>query len=515
MINQKKTAAILLGLTMGVSSSVLAAPAVDTANPDLAARIAAIEAQQQELTKQLSALKKENAKLKRTSKVAESNKNAIKGLKEVQNRFQLHGFGRVTWDNDNIKGYIDRNDNRRFYLDLKGKFKVNDNWDFNFESETNTRYASHVMADGSVKYHTGHDDEHGVIQRIWAEGKVGAVNFDVGRRWRGLGFQNVLLGNETDGAVISTPINKKGLKASAFYLTPTDKGYHISFAGVGLQGEIARGLQVSLAAVRSSVGRNDRMGINPYDTQTTTSFSNVKVTNGSFTTGYVGTTGEAQASIPDLAVTKDDTTGNVTNVAFTKNADGNAQIYYAGAPSLEGYNLNIDGATLTGDITTTTTNPDYRNTAGSFGYVLSAMWNPMKNIFLIGDYARSNAKDYSITEWGDDGAVTTNYDKHDNLALRLNYRWANIDNPGSFQLYARWYNYAKNINNLVGMFGDKEWGLMQPGSRGWVFGFKYVPAKNLEWETMFSVTTAQNTLYGHKNETYRRNFIRTQLDYHF
>ena len=52
MINQKKTAAILLGLTMGVSSSVLAAPAVDTANPDLAARIAAIEAQQQELTKQ-------------------------------------------------------------------------------------------------------------------------------------------------------------------------------------------------------------------------------------------------------------------------------------------------------------------------------------------------------------------------------------------------------------------------------------------------------------------------------
>ena len=170
MINQKKTAAILLGLTMGVSSSVLAAPAEDTANPDLAARIAAIEAQQQELTKQLSALKKENAKLKRTGKVAESNKKAIKGLKDVQNRFQLHGFGRVTWDNDNIRGYIDRNDNRRTYLDLKGKFLVNDNWNVNFESETNHRYAKYVDADGNYKSLFGRDKEDGVIQRAWVEG---------------------------------------------------------------------------------------------------------------------------------------------------------------------------------------------------------------------------------------------------------------------------------------------------------------------------------------------------------
>ena len=283
MINQKKTAAILLGLTMGLSGSVMAAPAADTADQDLAARIAAIEAQQQELTKQLSALKKENAKLKRTSKVAESNKNAIKGLKEVQNRFQLHGFGRVTWDNDNIKGYIDKHDNRRFYLDLKGKFKVNDNWNFNFESETNPRYASHVMADGSVKYHTGRDDEDGVIQRIWAEGKVGAVNFDVGRRWRGLGFQNVLLGNETDGVVVSTPVNKKGLKASAFYLTPTDKGFNLSLAGVGLQGEVARGLQVSLAVARTNIGRNDRMGINYYG-----GTSRATISNATINAGYAG-----------------------------------------------------------------------------------------------------------------------------------------------------------------------------------------------------------------------------------
>ena len=499
MINQKKIAAILLGLTVGASGSVLAAPAEEAANQDLAARIAAIEAQQQELTKQLSALKKENAKLKRTSKVAESNKNAIKGLKEVQNRFQLHGFGRVTWDNDNIKGYIDKHDNRRFYLDLKGKFKVNDNWNFNFESETNPRYASHVMADGSVKYHTGRDNERGVIQRVWAEGNIGAVNFDVGRRWRGLGFQNVLFGNESDGIVVSTPVNKKGLKASAFYLTPTDKGYDLSLAGVGLQGEVARGLQVSLAVARTNHGKNDRMGVNYYG-----GTDKVTIQNATIDAGYAGLNNvESYGSITPYSgsVKADDT-----------KLDGKGEFSYMGTNN---GSFTASGATITGDQTVTTTYPDYQNTAGSFGYVVSAMWNPMKNIFLIGDYARCNANDYSITEYGADGAHTTNYDRHDNIALRLNYRWSNIEHPGSFQIYARWYDYAKNINNLVGMFGDKEWGLLQPGSRGWVLGFKYVPAKNIEWETMFSTTTAQNTLYGHKHESYRRNFIRTQIDYHF
>ena len=80
---------------------------------------------------------------------------------------------------------------------------------------------------------------------------------------------------------------------------------------------------------------------------------------------------------------------------------------------------------------------------------------------------------------------------------------------------SRWYNYARNINNLVGIFGDKEWGALQPGSKGWILGFKYVPAKNIEWETFYEMATAQNTLYGHKNETYHRNFVRTMVDYHF
>lgn len=350
-MNQKKTTALLLGLTMSLTGTAFAAP-TDQAQ-DIDSRIAALEQQQSNLEKEIKELRHQNSQLKNQTRSQKKQLSGLsKSVKSELDRVQISGFGRVSWDNDNIKGYIDRNDNRRFYLDLKGKFKVNDDWNFNFESETNPRYANYVMADGTLKSHNGHDDEDGVIQRVWAEGKTGVVNYDIGRRWRGLGFQNILLGNETDGAVISTAIPKSKLTANAFYLTPTDKGYDFSVYGAGAQGQVGHGLQISAAIAKLNIGKHESMGQNVYDTK----------------------------------------------------------------PS------------------------EYRNTAGSLGFVLSAMWNPMKNIFLIGDYARTNGQDYTVGEWGANGYTETKYDKHDCTALRLNYRWSNINDPGSFQLYARWYN---------------------------------------------------------------------------
>lgn len=422
-VNKKKTTAILLGLTIGLTGTCLADPQTN----DTDSRIAALEAQQQQLAKELKTLKRENKQLKNQTNSQKKQLNGISSnVNKELNRVQISGFGRLSWDNDNIKGYIDRNDNRRTYLDLHGKLKVNDKWSFNFQAETNQRYAKYVSADGKMKYHNGHDDEDGVIQRIWADGVIGKdLHIEAGRKWRGLGFQNVLFGNESDGVVVDYPVNKTGLRASAFYMTPTDKGYHFGVYGAGVQGQIGHGLQINAAFAKVNKGRHDALGINPYNRDT-----------------------------------------------------------------------------------------PYKNTAGSYGFVLSAMWNPLKNIFLIGDYAKTNAADYVEREYG---AETTDikYDKHDYLALRLNYRWSNINDPGSFQLYTRYYNYAKNTNGLVGIFGDKEWGLLQPWSHGWIVGFKYVPVKNVEWETMYEYATAQNTLYGHKNEYYHRNFIRTQVDFHF
>lgn len=496
----EKTLAMSVLLALGSTGCVFAAPTAE----DTDARIAALEQQQQELAKELKALKSENKKLKNQSN---SQKKQIKGMKssvnEALNRFSLHGFGRLSWDNDNIKGYIDRNDNRRFYMDLQGKFKVNDKWNFNFESETNPRYANSVMADGTIKSHTGHDDEDGVIQRVWAEGDIGQVHVDAGRRWRGLGFQNVLFGNESDGVVLSTPIPNSKLRASAFYLSPTDEGYDVSLSGLGISGTVGHGLQINCAIVRNSEGRNHSIGTNVYDKTSTFKLEGTDITikdlsgslkGGGTFHGYLGK--------------KDGHDWEQTGYGEFNDVDGSTPLTIYGGSML-------GKADISGKLQQTDSYSTYQNTMGSYGFVLSAMWNPLKNIFIIGDYARTNAKSYVVGEWGANGYAETKYDKKACTALRLNYRWSNINDPGSFQIYGRYFDYARNVNGLVGMFGDKEWGLLQPGSHGWVIGCKYVPAKNIEWETMYEYATAQNTLYGHKNEAYHRHFLRTQVDYHF
>lgn len=84
----------------------------------------------------LNQLKEEFSEdLKQMQSQIDKNTSDISKLKEDAERFKISGFGRVSWDNDNIKGYNDQNDNNRFYLDLKGKFKVNDDWNFNYDPE--------------------------------------------------------------------------------------------------------------------------------------------------------------------------------------------------------------------------------------------------------------------------------------------------------------------------------------------------------------------------------------------
>ena len=277
MMKKEKTAALLLGITMSLTGTALAAPA-DTAQ-DIDSRIAALEQQQSNLEKEIKELRHQNSQLKNQERSQKKQLNGLsKSVKREMDRIKISGFGRVSWDNDNIKGYIDRNDNRRFYLDLKGKFKVNDDWNFNFESETNPRYANYVMADGTLKSHSGHDDEDGTIQRVWAEGKTGVVNYDIGRRWRGLGFQNVLFGNESDGVIVSTAIPKSKLTANAFYLTPTDKGYNFSIYGAGVQGQVGHGLQINAAIAKLNIGKHEAMGQNVYDTTKTFKVEGVNAT---------------------------------------------------------------------------------------------------------------------------------------------------------------------------------------------------------------------------------------------
>jgi len=513
-INKRKTTAILMGLTLSLSGSVFASPAQAT---DLDSRIAALEQEQQKLADELATLKHQNSQLKNQVK---SQKSQLKGLNKNLNahkdRIQFTGFGRLSWDNDNLKGYNDRNDGKRAYLDLKAKFHVNDKWNFNFESETNERYAKKVSSDGATSYHFGRDDEDGTIQRVWAEGKIGAVEVDAGRRWRGLGFQNVLFGNESDGVVLKTDIPKSKIKASTFYLTPTDKGYHFSIYGAGVQGFVGHGLQINCAFAKTNVGKHESLGQDYWNPNKQITFSGINgqiyymgMKGGDFTNWLngVGATTDT-ASISDGK--------SITYVKDVKMVGQGA--FHNDYSDIKGVTLDGSAVNINGKVSSvTTTYPELPNTVGTEGFVLSAMWNPLKNIFFIGDYVRTNADNYDDVALGASGHddSSRHYSNKASKAIRLNYRWSNIDNPGSFQLYARWYDYCMNANNLVGLFGDKEWSAFQPGSKGWAVGFKYVPMKNMEWETFYVGSTAHDTKYGCWQNQYHRNFLRTMVDYHF
>ena len=426
-MNKVKTTAILLGLTMGLTGNVFAAPAADASLDD---RIAALEAQQKALADQIAALKKENSTLRQTTRIAKSNRTAIQGIRNDANRIQLKGFGRVAWDNDNSKAYVDQNDFRRFYVDLEGKYRVNDKWSMNFQWETLQRYAKYHTGDGTTYYHDSknghHDDEDSGIQRIWAEGDVGKVHLDVGRRWRGMGYNFIYFGNESDGVVASTPIPGSNLTAEAFYLSPTDRGYHFDFYGAGLKGKVGHGLEMRAAYGKLNIGKHEGMGKNYYD------------------------------------------------------------------PAV----------------------PDYSNTAGTNAMLIGAMWNPMKNIFFLGDYVRTNRASNDVMEYGAPPA-NVHYGKKDTWAVQLNYRWPDLNSPGSFQLYSRWFDQPRNENGLVGVFGDKQDSFYRAGSKGWAFGFKYVPARNIEWDTAYQFAKAFKEIYGEKNETYHHNVLRTRVDFHF
>lgn len=154
------------------------------------------------------------------------------------------------------------------------------------------------------------------------------------------------------------------------------------------------------------------------------------------------------------------------------------------------FDINVAYAKLTKDKNESLLSSGDSNWIGSNGYVLSFGTNITKNFRLIGDY------------------VATNYDTNNtSKAVRLNYKGTDLNHPGSFGLYTRYINYG--ANGQIG--GDDEWGSLQKDSRGWIFGLKYVPWKNVEWETLYE--QAQQNVS--TSNPYTRKLFRTQMDFHF
>lgn len=152
-----------------------------------------------------------------------------KDVEEMQ-KFGVHGFFRAQYDVDNNGGV---NNNKRFLMELQGFYKVNDNWTARYQQEYNVRYTESNDGKGESNAMIGSSNG---VQRLWVEGQADNGNWvNIGRAWRGLGFQNQFLGTQTDG--IQAGINLGGLQAVPFAVRDT-------YADNDTQGGTAYGLQI-------------------------------------------------------------------------------------------------------------------------------------------------------------------------------------------------------------------------------------------------------------------------------
>lgn len=388
--------------------AAITARAMQASNLDIGAR-SVLEKLEKEYGSELATLRAQ----------VEQNTEDIRKNREAIERFKVHGFVRTQYDYDKNTDAdtLDRSANR-FYMDLRLDMKVNDIWTVKAQSETNRHYnnghlrGENAMNENAQQTWSGHD---GNFQRIWVEAQQDGRWLNLGRAWRGLGFQNVLFGNESDGFQFGIPIKGTNLTASGFWMASTGAGNKESLYGVGLWGAVGHNFDINVAYARSSLGKNE-----------------------SYTSGLI----DHYEADP------------VTHRVFPVYRDND------------------------------------RTNKRSYGYVVSAATNVAKNVRLIGDYVQTDADE-----------------QNKSVALRLNYKGTKLDDVGSFGVYARYVRYGAN----GWLAGDDEWGSTWNGTKGWIVGFKYVPWKNVEWETLFS---RQKRDYGTSAE-YNRSLLRTQLDYHF
>lgn len=109
--------------------------------------------------------------------------------------------------------------------------------------------------------------------------------------------------------------------------------------------------------------------------------------------------------------------------------------------------------------------------------------------------------------------IQTNADRfHKSRAYRLDYRNVDWSKKGSWSVYARYLDFGRYGD----MSHDDEWNSLPTDMKGYILAFKFVPVKNVVWETFYS---RQNRNYsgtiGGCERGEHRDLIRTQLDFHF
>ena len=352
----------------------------------------------------------------------------IDKLKKQQEHFQIWGLARVQGGNDDG---LYSNYNNRFYADLEGQLKVSDRFKARFTIEKNAHYRQsealkgYTISNGEIvgtKFsHAAHDNSandenhNGSISNIWVEATLGKDWYvNVGRKWNGIGMQNLLWGNPMDAISFYHPIEHgHGWWLSGDYWAPTydgDEGSVPTYAAINLWGPIGKYIDANVVY--------SRVVDHKYDHNT-------------------------------------------------------GRGYWMDATNAYGADLK---------------------------FKLS------KSLALTASYVKTDASNYGTYFNGDDW----DYD----LAGKLEYKGTDLNKPGSYGLYAKWVKLG-----AAGDWGhDDEWTTRGPtysnGIKGWYVGFKVVPYKNVEWESMYAKITEGNSVNSPADHS-KRKIFRSQLDFHF
>ncbi len=471
--------------------------------------------------------------IKRLTKRVDAHDKAIKALENKTDKFKVWGMTRVQMGRDNgLQKYTssegdvtnetwlptsDNNFNQgrngdynnRFYMDLEGQMKVNDHAVARFTVEKNARYrdsearryvrvAGNGSSAGSVltvlpaASHMGNDTaemdttHNGSVSNIWVELQLGPKHdwyTNIGRKWNGIGMQNLMLGGVVDGVQTYHPIEKgHGWWFSAQYYegasnwheqgtidqTALDSKFENSLTSYnkGLT-ELANTTNGNYYCTdptnsdwQNSVNKNRLSALSATDQ------ADLLVNNTKYTAGRAPVMGLVNFWGP-IGKYID------ANIAFGKVIDHD-DIFYMHADKAYGVDLKF---------------------------------KLLKDFAVTTSLVKTNAK-----------APYMNGQSHADrdLAVRMDYRGTDLNRAGSWGLWAKWQQLG-----TFGDFGhDDEWSTREPtytnGTKGWLMGFNCVPWKNVEWGTLYGIMRENfgDTGWNGKHD-YKRNILRTWLDFHF
>ena len=410
------------------------------------------------------------------------NTKDIKDLKEKTDKFKVWGMARVQAGDDNGLQNDGRNGtyNNRFYMDLEGQMKINDHAVARFTVEKNAHYRekeyansklskiySLTRADGTNDILAvkdvisnidkdsilGDDNHNGSISNIWVELQLGPQHnwyTNIGRKWNGIGMQNLMLGGQVDGIQTYHPIEHgHGWWFSGQYWTNSANWTQID----GWPKETF--FTADDQAVKDGDKQvGDHKG---WDTSSLTVHSRRNPVIG--TLNFWGPLGKyIDANLAYSRVLSHD--------YDTDNGNG----YWSKAKNFYGVDLKV---------------------------------RPIKDLAITGSYVKSDAEN----DWFDG----THADR--DLAVRIDYRGTDMNKVGSWGVYAKWVD----LGTMADLGHDDEWTTREPvgsnGTKGWYYGFKLVPAKNVEWETLWAPHLVEGL--SHAGTYNSRHILRSWLDFHF